>query len=632
MTSILESINLTKEELEKKKEWYHLPVEKLTLNKSYFPAKNFERPPDYAQQWEEFNRDFKFIQATNYRAFSETLLSLLYRYASNIPASTIHFPDVSLYDHSKMAAALAVCLYDWKMDEKKNEKPFLLIGADFSGIQPYIYQVVSKYAGKNLKGRSFYLRILSDAVARFLLKELKLFQSNIIYNSGGSFYILAPNTRFVREKLDQAVRKIEKNMFHSHGTSLYLAIESIEVSKEALMNQDKENLTDLWGNLFVKRDEKKNKKFSYLVSNSYSQFFEPLSIGLETDKITGEAIEKGEATVEIKEIGSVKKLTYQQVELGKRLRESELLIISDGEIQYWKNQNPIQPIDLGFYFYLIKRDEFKKLKNDLKGSADFIHVITLNGKDGNCDFLHTDTQQNETIKGLNNVYGLDFYGGNLFDGKTFDEFCDKESEDVFRRLGVLRMDVDNLGSIFQKGIIRERVTLSRMAALSRSFDYFFTGYINTIQQKIAPDTSFIVYSGGDDLFIVASWEDAIRLAKTIRDEFKDFTCNNPAFSLSGGIAIITPKYPVMKGAKDSDAEEREAKEHKVGEAKKNALSFMNTPLNWNCEFEVVEQAKNRIVSLIKKDDDGTSHCTNPLLARFCCIMRMLTSENTRSVN
>lgn len=52
----------------------------------------------------------------------------------------------------------------------------MLIGADLSGIQSYIYQVVSKYAGKNLKGRSFYLRILSDSIVRFLLKELGCFR------------------------------------------------------------------------------------------------------------------------------------------------------------------------------------------------------------------------------------------------------------------------------------------------------------------------------------------------------------------------------------------------------------------------------------------------------------------------
>jgi CRISPR-associated protein Csm1 len=123
-----------------------------------------------------------------------------------------------------MTAALAVCLYDYEQENSKNPNPFLVIGADFSGIQPYIYQIVSKYAGKNLKGRSFYLRILADAVVRYILKELNLFQSNIIYNSGGSFYLIAPNTGFVRDKIAQIVETIEQKMFDTHGTTLFLAL------------------------------------------------------------------------------------------------------------------------------------------------------------------------------------------------------------------------------------------------------------------------------------------------------------------------------------------------------------------------------------------------------------------------
>ena len=156
-----------------------------------------EGDPDYSKLWKQFLNEFTFIQANTYHAFSETLLNLLFKYTTCIPASTINFPDVSLYDHLKTTAALAVCLYDVRQSEENPEDPFLLIGADLSGIQSYIYQVVSKYASKNLKGRSFYLRILSDSVVRFLLKELGLFQANVVYNSGGGFYIIAPNTKVI---------------------------------------------------------------------------------------------------------------------------------------------------------------------------------------------------------------------------------------------------------------------------------------------------------------------------------------------------------------------------------------------------------------------------------------------------
>jgi CRISPR-associated protein Csm1 len=154
--------------------------------------------------------DFDKIQTRSARSFSETLLYLLQRYACTIQADAQRFPDISLFDHSKTAAALAVCLFDLQENAIETDKPFLLIGADFSGIQSYLYQIVSKYAAKNLKGRSFYLRMLSDAAALYLLKALDLPQANIIYNSGGGFYMIAPNTENIRQKLTDVGKHMEE--------------------------------------------------------------------------------------------------------------------------------------------------------------------------------------------------------------------------------------------------------------------------------------------------------------------------------------------------------------------------------------------------------------------------------------
>lgn len=271
-------------------EWRHIPISKMNLTKEYFPKESFETTPDYETLWNDFVGEFKFIQADTYRAFSETLLNLLLKYTSCIPASTINFPDVSLYDHLKTTAALAVCLYDWKQSGEETKNPFLLIGADFSGIQSYIYQIVSKYAAKNLKGRSFYLRLLSDAVVRYLLKELNLFQANVVYNSGGGFYLLAPNTKETKISLEKAVRDIEKALFDTHGTALFVAIDSIELSKDALMHRNGQHLGLVWDDLFKKRDKKKSAKFASMIQDNYKQFFEPTMAGGDSkrDSITGE--------------------------------------------------------------------------------------------------------------------------------------------------------------------------------------------------------------------------------------------------------------------------------------------------------------------------------------------------------
>lgn len=575
-------------------EWMHLPVEKMNLTKDYFPKVSFQDAPDYGALWNEFIQEFKYIQANTYRAFSETLLNLLYKYTSTIPSSTINFPDVSLYDHLKTTAALAVCLYDFQQNQNGEKNPFLLIGADFSGIQSYIYQIVSKHAGKNLKGRSFYLRILSDSVVRYLLKELQLFQANVIYNSGGGFYLLAPNTRFVREKLEKAIKVIEQKIFNTHGVSLFVAIDSLELSREALMHQGQESLGKVWGELFVKRDRRKSTKFADCIKNDYQLFFEPTMMGGEAkrDSITGEEFLPNEKVKEISGL-LLKEVTANQIEIGKKLRETNLVVVKEGEpLSYWKARTHIDPIGLGFvYYFLNGEEELKEMKDKLSASADEVSVITMNGKEGNCDFLHT-------LNGINNIYGLEFYGGNEIDQKnipTFEDMCENKN---LSRLGVLRMDVDNLGLIFQQGIPSERATLSRYAALSRSFDYFFSGYLNTIWKEVAPEQSFIIYSGGDDVFIVGSWDVTIQLAERIKNDFSEYTCNNPAFSLSGGIAILSPKYPIMKGAVESAEEESAAKNHLCQGATKNSISFMDMPLNWDMEYKVVKELKTTLYDLL----------------------------------
>ncbi len=586
MVSILEGINSDVVDFK-----YHLPVQSMSLSKSSFPQLEFEDAPDYKTLWEKFVGEFKFIQSNTYRAFSETLLNLLAKYASTIPASTINFPDVSLYDHLKTTAAIAVCLYDYNQSEKKSENPFLLIGADLSGIQSYIYQVVSKYAGKNLKGRSFYIRLLSDTIVKYLLKKLKLYQANVVYNSGGGFYIIAPNTEFVRTELSNAIQEIEKKVFEAHGTSLFVAIDSVEVSKNALNHTNNEDLGDTWGQLFSKRDNKKNCKLASYISDNYNQFFEPSMLGGDTkrDVITGEEFLPNEKQIKFgSENQFVKEITWQQIEVGKVLRDTAFVVVSEENIPYWKDKTPISPANLGFTYYFINEADLKEKSESLKSSADKVTVITLNGKNEDCDFM-------QTINGINNIYGLEFYGGNKFENAEFEKMC---TEADFSRLGILRMDVDNLGRVFQKGISKNRATLSRYSALSRSFDYFFSGYLNTIWSDIEPKKSFIIYSGGDDVFVVGSWEVTIKIAKRINADFHAFTCNNPAFSLSAGIAIVPAKFPIMKAAEKSDEEEKLAKAHKSGDKEKNTLSFMKMPLHWDNEFPAVEQLKDKIIELI----------------------------------
>ena len=538
-----------------------------------------------------FLKETRKIATADIRIYAETLLNLIQKYFSNIPASQDN-DDVSLYDQTRISAALSACLFLHQRSGSSNDSPFLLIGGDLSGIQPYIYEIVSKYASKNLKGRSYYLRLLSDAIVHFLLNSLNLFEANVVYNSGGSFYIIAPNTKDVLSNLEEATETIESHLFHQHGPSLYAAIAHIEIPESTILAGEGEPLSHYWDLLFSNRAQKKNCKFDSLIRSNPSLFFTPFGGKSEIenhDSITGEEIPAYESVVTLGDL-FLRPITAKQIQMGQELRNTRYII------RYFHNGHDIppnnghleiEPIELGFHYIFIKNEQELGTIISQFTPLQKATVISLNETE---DFIHNNN---------NTISSFDFYGGNeLPDSQliTFDQMA-KGRDSQFSRLGILRMDVDNLGKIFKSGLPESKQTLPRYAALSRSFDLFFSGYINAIWKETDAEHSFIIYSGGDDLFLVGDWQVLINIAEKIHSDFKSYTCNNPALTISGGIAIISPKYPIMRGAEQSAEEESLAKAHSCNSKLKNSVSFLGTPLNWDHEYPIVKRLKDRIVEL-----------------------------------
>ena len=135
------------------------------------------------------------------------------------------------------------------------------------------------------------------------------------------------------------------------------------------------------------------------------------------------------------------------------------------------------------------------------------------------------------------------------------------------RIGVLRADVDNLGAAFVAGISREFATVTRTAVLSHQLSVFFKRYINELcegnvnginekeysqfslfsREKDKKRDVHIVYSGGDDMFIVGAWDDLIELAVDIRRAFRRFT--NDKLTFSAGIGLFKSAFPVSQMAR-----------------------------------------------------------------------------------
>jgi len=590
---------------------YTFEPTKLELSKNFFPKKKTYPTNAPKSLFDELSKELNTLP-DNTAVFIENCYNLLHKYTVTIPFHT-QLPDVPLFDHCKTMTAFAVCLYDYLHEKQKftlepTDAPVLFLGGSASGIQAYIYGIISKFATKNLKGRSFYLQLLVDSVIEKILYELHLFHCNIVYASGGGFYMLVPNTEAVKNKIKELEKQIADNFFEQFKTALSFNISSTELS-EADITQNK--IAQKWGELTEKLNQQKRTKYADKIQTDYSYFFENAEHGgtLKKDTITNEEITTEHFAknhvFEVKEDGIseepsthpepdknyILKLTKQQIELGKYLRETNFILKSTHKVNYWKQEalHYENPLNLGIHWYF-----FDKLPKQL--TAERCTVIQLNNPE---NFLKTDWSNKQNL-----IYDFTFYGGNdtpesptnKHEPKNFNDLGGNEN-DTFRRIAILRMDVDNLGNAFIKGLASKQ-TFSRYSTLSRSLDFFFKGYINTLwkQNPEFKEWIYIVYAGGDDLFIAGKWDTVIDFAETIKKEFSEWACYNPELTLSAGIAIIPPKYPVLKGAELSGEAEETAKKHSNTKQQKNAVCMLDIPLNWESEFTVVKNLKDEMVS------------------------------------
>lgn len=112
------------------------------------------------------------------------------------------------------------------------------------------------------------------------------------------------------------------------------------------------------------------------------------------------------------------------------------------------------------------------------------------------------------------------------------------------------------------------VTLSRTAAFSRQMSLFFKGYINPILsgefEHCRALQVAVVYSGGDDVFLVGAWTDVLEGARRIREALRRYTCG--ALTISAGIGIYGDHFPIRQAASLTAGLEDEAKSlpHKDG--------------------------------------------------------------------
>jgi CRISPR-associated protein Csm1 len=563
----------------------------------------------YKRILDAFEEDFNSNEVPKPHSIN-FLLMLFEKHFSSVPSITLRIyeglkreeikgkhPDISFYDHSKLAAAIAGCMYHyyketyqekWNNNEllkdeilnvPKENKPYLLIGGDISGVQRFIYTITSKGALKSLKGRSFYLELLSEYIISELIEALRLTRCNLIFSGGGHFYILSHNTASAEVAVNDLKAKIDEYLFEEYKGSLQL-----HIAYEGFHPDEFSNASGLWSRLSEKLERAKRTKWPH-------RLYDVLKVEMPHDDCLTQYCEvcfREDLPLNELYVGdenlSVCAPCKTQYELGEALKR-----ISKGKspVLYRFDSVPEDyTIKINNAYYLLKTGWDKSIHQDAK------EVFRIN------DF---------TAKHYSHPASICLLIG-LYQHEKLHELLDVRDVFGINRVAVLRMDVDNLGKIFSQAVPKEDRTFSRMASISRRLNKFFRFYLNGIVEGKAIDAPTdvtgrsvktkgrmlsVVYAGGDDLFLIGHWLDVTEAAFDINKCFKRYT-GNPFLTISGGIALNHEKYPVYQYAKDAAEAEDQAKIYKAGHTPKNAITLFGSRV-----FKWDKQSAEKVLGRVK---------------------------------
>ncbi len=558
----------------------------------------------YANLREPFEEEVKkagITANTTDMARFVSLSALLRKYMTFAPSATPWekgdeiakrtLPDVSLYDHLKITAAIAACLEQTLSDDELDQllgrdqsawqKPVaLLVRGDFSGIQNFIYRITrpegeGEYArvAKRLRGRSFYLQLLGEVVVDWLIRELGVTPANVLFSGGGRFDILAPVN--ARPKVQECEEKLTRWLLDKFFGELGIVIACADVrpgdfgDMRSVYDAADEELAECkrrkWDGLlmdetFLKPDW---KKYHACPVCNITPVDEP-------QDICDQCCLHGEIG------GKLPHVTHLAVVYGKTWPQVKGAVIAD-----------FAQFDRAVLLLAEQENEARRVLAALGQNQQAAVIYRLNDTS---DFISPDAprQVGQTFRFLANAAPTAKQKLALSDGSIV------QPEDVLpfeliaalsngvRRIGILKADVDRLGLIFGLGL--QPPTISRVTALSGTIDLFFCGWLNKLCEKVFEDwqeeqsrqaTSnkpvnnlygkveglfYVMYSGGDDLFIIGPWDSTLKLAQSLQNDFAKYACCNPNVTLSAGYVQVKPHYPVQRFAELVSNAEKAAKD------------------------------------------------------------------------
>ena len=563
------------------------------------PEELIEEPEDpqtltesYKNLWEEFEKSLSLRKELSI----SQIYYMMREFTSNIPSSAnSNKPSVSLFSHSSTTAAISAAIYrqleelepsermkvlkqlveavdsnesNKKEDHILDEKMFCLLKADVSGIQNFIYNISIESALMALKGRSFYVNYLLDTIAWKILREEGLYEPNLLYSGGGHFYMILPAKS--AEKLVKYQEWIDNIMYKAHQLQLSVLLEVETFSPRDLLDN---NFGTIFDNVSKKLKQKKYRKYQTFVKSG--EIFKQRDNPVRRCAYCGRELSIHEYE------NDECKFCDSFSNLGTKLSKSGYIIFREAK-QYNSAINTVNDIfkSIGFEIEFTDNPTDEELIFALDKWKYDPYEVTYYAKTASY-YYH---KHDQSLASLEDI---------------------AKKADGIKRWGILRGDVDNLGKIFRTGLSQDKSkdeggSISKISTLSFEIELIFTVYLEKMIEKEYPEC-VIVYSGGDDFFILGPWSDLLPLAKDIRDMLDKFSGNNPNVTVSMAIEIApADKYPIYGTATDCGEALDEAKEYERNKKEKDAICVLGTSIGWE-EFEKFSNLSHKLEKVVKKN-------------------------------
>ncbi|GAW32210.1 type III-A CRISPR-associated protein Cas10/Csm1 [Carboxydocella sp. JDF658] len=498
----------------------------------------------------------------DFAAFFTQLQFLLQRYTWCIPANTQEeIPDISLYDHLRTSAAIAACMYrfheeggSWDTGQINREQRHCLhLIADLSGIQDYILgvnRIGIKGVAKSLRARSFRLAVMADALALKLVQLAGVTPANILQVSGGTVHLLLPNTRAVKAALSDFRQELDRWSLREF---------------QGLLR---------WNLAWTEVEDGEFKDYSLVYRRVFQQLgqqkLRPLAGGLQRDNGWKEEAFLGllPERAPCKVCGMRAHIDEKDTCIDCQRLESVGSDLPSARSLLLYNEPAANRIELapGLYGELGNKGDGREL-------ATFVLGL---------DRLYQATSGYIFYKGLGNYAARVEKDCELQDdcgdcrwqeGDILPLDCLARLADGKEMIAYLKGDVDNLGYIFSRGL-GERISISRLATLSRMLDYFFSAWLKDFLATNYP-YSYVVYSGGDDFLLLCPWSESLGLVSDLRRAFADYTGRNPALTFSVGLSLTKPQLPLARGVARAEHQLELAKD-----SGKDRLGLLERALTW----------------------------------------------------